>query len=381
MENNTTKAISYGDRVRKKRARQNKTIIIVGISVCLLLPIILCIILFFKVNALQKQLNILMLDQKSTTYEEKSSLFGRRELKEEVTASFGFYSEPIFSFQKDLYYKKSYYNNLYNKLEDYTSSLEESDKNGYNEVEALTGDTDNSKDVSKTLIDTANDLTKENKKNNDGNEFSDKKVYLTFDDGPSIYTEDILEILDKYGVKATFFVIGKTDDHSKRMYKRIVDEGHSLGLHSYSHDYNIIYNSLGDFKKDFMELSNLLYDSTGYRSTIFRFPGGSSNPAGRKTVSAIIDYLSEESIVYFDWNVVNGDATGKELTAAELYNNVMEGIKSHTSSIVLMHDTGTKKSTVESLNRLLKELTEKGVQLLPLHDEVTPVQQVKAGAE
>jgi len=321
-----------------------------------------------------------MLDHYGTTYEGKNNLLGQMGSEEDLTASSDINSKHIYSFKKDLFYKNLYYNNFHNKLEDYTSSLEESDKNRYNEVEILTGDTVNSKDVSTTFNATPNDLTEEKKKNNDGKDFSDKKVYLTFDDGPSIYTEDILKILDKYGVKATFFVIGKTDDHSIRMYKRIVDEGHSLGLHSYSHDYNIIYNSLADFKKDFTKLRNLLYDSTGYRVDIFRFPGGSSNPAGKKTVSAIIDYLNEESIVYFDWNVVNGDATGKELTASELYSNVMEGVKLHTRSIVLMHDTGTKKSTVESLNRLLKELTENGAQLLPLNDEVTPIQQVKAGS-
>ena len=380
MDNNSSRATSYGDRVRKKRVQRIKTIIILGVLACLLLPTILCIILFFKVNSLQRQLNLLMLDHYGTTYEGKNNLLGQMGSEEDLTASSDINSKHIYSFKKDLFYKNLYYNNFHNKLEDYTSSLEESDKNRYNEVEILTGDTVNSKDVSTTFNATPNDLTEEKKKNNDGKDFSDKKVYLTFDDGPSIYTEDILKILDKYGVKATFFVIGKTDDHSIRMYKRIVDEGHSLGLHSYSHDYNIIYNSLADFKKDFTKLRNLLYDSTGYRVDIFRFPGGSSNPAGKKTVSAIIDYLNEESIVYFDWNVVNGDATGKELTASELYSNVMEGVKLHTRSIVLMHDTGTKKSTVESLNRLLKELTENGAQLLPLNDEVTPIQQVKAGS-
>lgn len=104
-----------------------------------------------------------------------------------------------------------------------------------------------------------------------------QKVYLTFDDGPADNTDAILKVLKKYNVKATFFVVGKTDEYSKKMYQRIVDEGHTLGLHSYSHKYSEIYQNLNSYKNDLTKLSDLIYDVTGVRSRYVRFPGGSSN--------------------------------------------------------------------------------------------------------
>jgi len=206
-------------------------------------------------------------------------------------------------------------------------------------------------------------------------DFDKKTVYLTFDDGPSKYTEDILKDLAEYNVKATFFVIGKTNSHSKELYKKIVDEGHTLGMHSYSHDYKQIYKSVEDFDKDFTKLRDLLYDTTGYLPSIYRFPGGSSS-VRKKDVSAFINYLNQKSVVYFDWNVVSGDATGVDYTAEQLYDNVINGIKLHNNSIVLMHDTDAKENTVKSLKQILKTLTEQGTELLPLNENVTPIQQV-----
>lgn len=209
------------------------------------------------------------------------------------------------------------------------------------------------------------------------NKFIDKKVYLTFDDGPSIYTNDILDILSKYNVKATFFVIGKTDEDSLASYKRIVNEGHTLGMHSYSHNYNILYNSLEDFDKDFTKLRDLLYDTTGYLPNIYRFPGGSANLANKSQMNEIINYLKAKSVTYFDWNVTNGDATGVKLDSEQLVANVISGVELYNHATVLMHDTNTKEATVHSLEELIKTLTSQGASLLPLDDTVKPVQQVK----
>lgn len=204
------------------------------------------------------------------------------------------------------------------------------------------------------------------------------EVYLTFDDGPSIYTDDILDILKDYETKATFFVVGKTDEESKRLYRRIVEEGHSLGIHSYSHIYKEIYHSVEDFDKDFTKLRNLLYDITGYMPMIYRFPGGSSSITNNKDRKKYIKYLYEKSTPYYDWNVDNGDATGIPYTKEQLVDNVLQGVKGKNRAIVLMHDVQTKKTTVESLPALLEGLISQGALLLPLDEEVEPIQQIKA---
>jgi peptidoglycan-N-acetylglucosamine deacetylase len=208
--------------------------------------------------------------------------------------------------------------------------------------------------------------------------YSGKKVYLSFDDGPSIYTGEILDILKEYDVKATFFVIGKTDVQSKKIYKRIVDEGHILGMHSYSHVYNYIYNSVEDFDKDFTKLWKLLYDTTGYKPTIFRFPGGSANLVNKNGMTDFVQYLKDKKVVYYDWNVENGDATGVKYTKEQLVNNVLNGIAKKDVSIVLMHDAQSKKSTVDSLPELLDTLTLGGAEILPIDIDVPPIQQIKA---
>lgn len=208
--------------------------------------------------------------------------------------------------------------------------------------------------------------------------YKGKKVYLTFDDGPSVLTDEILDTLADYNVKATFFVIGKTDTASKNLYKRIVDEGHTLGMHSYSHKYSKIYNSLEDFDKDFTKLWKLLYDTTGYKPSIYRFPGGSENLVNKNGMDEFIRYLNDKSFVYFDWNVVNGDATGVNYTEEQLIDNVLKGVAAKRTSIVLMHDAQSKVKTVESLPELLEKLISGGAEVLPLDKDVSPIQMIKA---
>jgi peptidoglycan/xylan/chitin deacetylase (PgdA/CDA1 family) len=208
--------------------------------------------------------------------------------------------------------------------------------------------------------------------------YANKKVYLTFDDGPSIYTDDILDILAEYHIKATFFVVGKTDNQSIKLYQRIVDEGHTLGMHSYSHQYSQIYNSLEDFDKDFTKLWKLLYDTTGYKPSIFRFPGGSDNMVNKNGMEDFIRYLNEAGIVYFDWNVLNGDATGEKFTKDQLIENVLKDVAVKDNSIVLMHDSETKQTTIDSLPGLLEKLISEDAQILPLDHNVPPIQMIKA---
>lgn len=207
---------------------------------------------------------------------------------------------------------------------------------------------------------------------------SDAAVYLTFDDGPSRYTEQILDILKEYQIKATFFVIGKTDDYSKSMYKRMVEEGHTIGMHSFSHQYKKLYESVDIFEKDFNQISDLIYETTGYRPEFYRFPGGSSNLVSNTEMSEFIQYLNREDITYFDWNVVNGDATNEDMPPETLISNVLSGIENRKESVVLMHDTSTKENTVKSLAKLIEELKKRKLNILPIDKTTIPIQHIKA---
>ncbi|MCM1104239.1 MAG: polysaccharide deacetylase [Clostridium sp.] len=209
-----------------------------------------------------------------------------------------------------------------------------------------------------------------------------RKVYLTFDDGPSSNTEVILEILDRYDIKATFFVVGKTDEHSQEMYRRIVEAGHTLGMHSYSHRYGEIYASTEAFTEDLEKIRSYLYDMTGVTSCFYRFPGGSSNALNSTDVQELIDVLDERGIIYFDWNVLNGDAGSVQLTAAQLADNVTNNMERYHTAIVLMHDAAGKKATVEALPVIIERiLAMDNTVILPITEDTARIQQVKADEE
>ncbi|MGN0170163.1 MAG: polysaccharide deacetylase family protein [Lachnospiraceae bacterium] len=203
-----------------------------------------------------------------------------------------------------------------------------------------------------------------------------RKVYLTFDDGPSDNTDEILDILKEYGIKATFFVVGKTDENSRQMYKRIVEEGHTIALHSYSHKYSEIYSSVEKFKNDLDKLNKLIREETGVNTYFLRFPGGSSNQVSDVDMKEFIKMATEEGYTYFDWNVVSGDATSGSYTAKDLVNNVVTGVENYQESIVLMHDASDKDSTVEALPKMIEKLKSEGYQMLPIDDDTKIIQHV-----
>ena len=206
-----------------------------------------------------------------------------------------------------------------------------------------------------------------------------KKVYLTFDDGPSSNTDQILDILKDYDVKATFFVVGKTDERSVKAYQRIVEEGHTLAMHSYSHKYDEIYESKEAFARDLNSLQEYLYETTGVWPRIYRFPGGSSNTVSKVDMQELIEYLTDIGITYFDWNVASGDAVSRTLPAETIVNNCLSGIEKQKESVILMHDASNKGTTIEALPRIIEAIQEQGdAELLPITDETVPVQHIAA---
>lgn len=201
---------------------------------------------------------------------------------------------------------------------------------------------------------------------------SNLKVYLTFDDGPSDLTPQVLDLLDKYNAKATFFVV-YTDNATYTSYlKDIVERGHTLALHSYSHDYNKIYKSVDAFLEDFEQVYNWVYDETGVRPTLFRFPGGSTNGKA-SVVKNIIAEMERRGFIYYDWNVSSGD--GSNLTTSEnILENVCTNVGSFDQPVVLMHDGAGKNATLKALPTLLKTLADEGYEFHSLDENLKPVQ-------
>ncbi|MBR4982988.1 MAG: polysaccharide deacetylase [Lachnospiraceae bacterium] len=210
-----------------------------------------------------------------------------------------------------------------------------------------------------------------------------QKIYLTFDDGPSIYTEEILDILKRYNVKATFFVTGMNMPQYKDCLQKILDDGHTLGIHTYSHVYNDIYESLEAFQEDFYKLRDYIYECTGEDIKIYRFPGGSSNTIVSAQVrEQIMKWLKEENIQYYDWNVSSGDASNTLLSAEEIAENCINGIKKCNTAIVLLHDSGGKKSTIEALPLIIEGINRlDDTILLPMDEETVAIQQIRLTEE
>lgn len=206
-----------------------------------------------------------------------------------------------------------------------------------------------------------------------------KQIYLTFDDGPSRNTDEILDILKEYDVKATFFVLGKTDEQSVKAYQRIVAEGHTLALHSYSHKYDEVYASKESFVEDLTKLQEYLYQVTGVWVRFYRFPGGSSNTVSKVDMQDLIAYLNENGITYFDWNIASGDAVSGLISADEIVENCVTKLDSTNVCMILMHDAAEKETTVEALPEIIRTIKDRGdAVFLPVTDETVPVQHITA---
>lgn len=182
-------------------------------------------------------------------------------------------------------------------------------------------------------------------------------IYLTFDDGPSkTVTSQILDILKSEDIKATFFVINH-DDSLNYLIKREYDEGHTVGLHSYTHNYQTIYSSNNAYIDDLEKMSNKVKNIIGINSKIIRFPGGSSNTISKRYTSGVMSYLASEvgkkGYKYYDWNISSEDAGGVH-SSNEVYNNVINNLKHNRVNMVLMHDFENNYYTLNALRAIIK---------------------------
>ena len=197
-------------------------------------------------------------------------------------------------------------------------------------------------------------------------------VYLTFDDGPSARTAEILDILKEKSIKATFFIIGKEGEKEKELMRRIVNEGHSLGIHTYSHVYDNIYSSVESYLADFNQIYQLIYEATGVKAEIFRFPGGSINQYNSIIYEEIIAEMKRRGFTYYDWNASSGDAVSNA-TANSVYANSVRTAKDKNRVILLMHDSSGKACTVAALPDIIRYFEEKSLQFDRITKDVSPI--------
>lgn len=188
----------------------------------------------------------------------------------------------------------------------------------------------------------------------------DKIIYLTFDDGPGAYTEKLLDILDKYNVKVTFFVTNQFPKYQD-MIGEEARRGHVVAVHSYSHDYKKMYTSVKDYYADFEKMQEIIEAQTGKRANLLRFPAGSSNSVSAKYCKGLMTKLTKDVVdkgyEYSDWNVDSRDAAGAKETS-KVMQNAINGIKEHKKAIVLQHDI--KSYSVDAVEGIIKWGLENG---------------------
>ncbi len=190
-----------------------------------------------------------------------------------------------------------------------------------------------------------------------------KRVFLTFDDGPSkTVTPQILSILDQYNIKATFFVLGSRVELYPDIVKDAYNRGHYIANHGYSHKYENIYASIDNIISEYRDTENIIRNAIGipnYNTNVFRFPGGSSGGKYNDIKKSAISVLEQNNIAYLDWNCLTKDAEGS-FTKEELIQNLINTSQNKNSIVVLMHDAGNKKTTYEALPEIIEYFINNG---------------------
>lgn len=360
------KTLGTGSIDRSARVRRIKRVIIALIVIAIIFPSILCIILFAKLNKLEKQITELsyaketvnVITDSTKLYEPKNSnplpggidseTISIEKIEKEDTESIEVVNEAT-SYDA---------NNTSEPIGDLESS-----ENDIGEID----DASDLSDEAEALASESSDERTDTRTSSD--DMILKRVYLTFDDGPSSNTSRILDILKEKNVKGTFFVVGRLSDTTTPMYKRIVDEGHAIGMHSYTHKYNEIYKDTDSFIYDVEKIQLLIYEQTGVMSKLYRFPGGSSNTVSRTDIKKLSEELNKRDIKYFDWNVVSGDASSTYgLPKEEIVRRCTQGALAHENAVILMHDLPEKATTVEALPDIIDYFQSIGVEILPLDE-------------
>ncbi len=203
-------------------------------------------------------------------------------------------------------------------------------------------------------------------------ETQEKVVYLTFDDGPSVRTPEVLDILDRYGIKATFFVVYYNTAKVNDLYRDIVARGHTIGVHSTTHQMTKIYKSVESYLEDFKTMYDHIYAQTGVKVQLFRFSGGSINSYNTTVYNSIIAEMLRRGFTYHDWNVSSGDAASNHVPAEKIYAEVVENVRGRKKSVVLMHDSVAKNTTVEALPQIIETLLAEGYTFKALDPSVKP---------
>lgn len=222
----------------------------------------------------------------------------------------------------------------------------------------------------------------ENSTNSDNKEFisaieniyngkEGKRVFLTFDDGPSKeVTPHILDILDKYNIKATFFVLGNRVKMYPDIVKQEYEAGHYIANHGYSHKYSSIYKSADSVLKEYNKTEQVIREALGdetYSSNLFRFPGGAYGGPYEKIKKKARKKLKENGIAYLDWSALTYDAEGAD-TKKEILSNLKETINGWNNVVILMHDAADKKITYETLEDVIKYLKKEGYEFKNIYD-------------
>ncbi|MBQ6886324.1 MAG: polysaccharide deacetylase family protein [Lachnospiraceae bacterium] len=328
-----TRTSAVRRRNQRRRVKRLEKIFSIIMTAVFLVPAVLSIVLFIRTTKLEREIV---------------------EMKEQME-----------SVSTQLQEEKQTVSDLYQRLEEEQTTLKEyQDFEIESSVLTETEETDITEEtetISKEITETSEKM---------------RNVYLTFDDGPSSYTNRILDILKEYDVKATFFVIGKDEPEYTELYQRIVEEGHTLGMHSYSHRYDEIYASTESFIEDFEKLQDFLYDITGVESKVYRFPGGSNSASSLTDIQGMIDYLDSQGIAYFDWNVTSRDSATPMLSAEQIVDNCTQNMDYYNNAFILLHDSKERSSTVEALPQIIEKISAlEDTQIVPITEDTVPVHQ------
>ncbi len=247
------------------------------------------------------------------------------------------------------------------KIQNETKENTQTD-NIIDENKTIDNKTDNNNTVDNKIVDNNTDKKNETqettiKEKTAATEGKKGTIYLTFDDGPSTkITPKILDVLKAQNVKATFFILNYNSEGEK-IVKRAYEEGHSIGIHGYSHKYEEIYQNENTYMNNLNKLQEKIEKSIGVKVRITRFPGGSSNTITKKynigIMSRLVKKVEASGYKYYDWNIDSNDA-GSAKTSAKVYSNVIKKLSKNRPNVVLMHDFANGQKTLNALNDIIK---------------------------